>query len=374
MLDALVASDSLRRRVTPSYWLTSAESPLQRTYQRTALPHGLARVVHRVAGEPGWLRRTVVRRFLADLREGDVAWLFPSVDAAAYRAVRDRGGAAVMEVVNTALPSHRDALLRAHAAIGWPPTGIPGEAEIADESERVRLADYLFTCSPWTSRSLTAIGAQPGQLLPSSYGWDPASFRPEPQRSDRPRFLFVANGIVRKGLPHLLRAWERAAPRATLVLVGDLAPEIAERCQAQLRRPDVEHHQHTGDLAGLYGRADVFVLPSFEEGSPLVTYLALAAGLPCLLSPEAAGWVVREGQEGLLAPPDDEAAWVELLRRVAEDRPLREQLGARALLRSHDFTWDRVIERRCAVLLQRLDERAGRTPPSGLPQTPPTGP
>ena len=50
--------------------------------------------------------------------------------------------------------------------------------------------------------------------------------------------------------------------------------------------------------------ADVFVFPSLFEGSAVVTYEALACGLPCVVTPEA-GSVVRDGVEGLVVPSAD---------------------------------------------------------------------
>ena len=47
--------------------------------------------------------------------------------------------------------------------------------------------------------------------------------------------------------------------------------------------------------------ADVFVFPSLFEGSAVVTYEALAAGLPSVVTPSA-GSVVRDGVEGFIVP------------------------------------------------------------------------
>lgn len=90
-------------------------------------------------------------------------------------------------------------------------------------------------------------------------------------------------------------------------------------------------------------------------------------------SPEAAGWVVRDGEEGLLAPAGDHAAWVELLRRATEDRPLMEQLGARGRVRSQLYTWSQVMQRRCAALHSHLSGTPNEH--AGLPmsQTKPVG-
>jgi glycosyltransferase involved in cell wall biosynthesis len=353
MLDAIERSPSLRARFEPHYWLLSAGRGLERPYQRRLLPHLLARAARRVVAEKAftpWL----TRRFLQDVRPGDVAWLFPGTDAATFAHARDRGAYVVKELVNTAFAAHRDALVRAHAALGWPAQDLPRDADVAEERAQLEHADLLFTCSPFVSRSYVAAGARESTLANVSYGWSAREFRPQRTRNDLPRLLFVARGSVRKGLPHLLRAWRRARPPATLVIVGDLDPIVAERCADDLRQPGVEYNAWTDDLAACYGRADAFVLPSFEEGSPLVTYLALAAGLPCLLSPEAAGWLVRDGEEGLIAEAHDTDAWSELLHRAAGDRELRERLGARALERSRDYDWDPVAARRCEAIERRL--------------------
>ena len=65
---------------------------------------------------------------------------------------------------------------------------------------------------------------------------------------------------------------------------------------------------HDVDLLGRVGHddvparmaaADVFVFPSLFEGSAVVTYEALASGLPSIVTPRA-GSVVRDGIEGFL--------------------------------------------------------------------------
>ncbi len=68
--------------------------------------------------------------------------------------------------------------------------------------------------------------------------------------------------------------------------------------------------------------ADVFVFPSLFEGSAVVTYEALACGLPSVVT-SAAGSVVRDRVEGFVVPPRD-------VRMLAEKM---EQLGCNPALR-----------------------------------------
>lgn len=356
LLDALAADHEWVGQFGPEFWLTSAPPAMRREYQHVLLPYFVARGIYRLFGEGRWMSELVTRRYLRSLRPDDVAWLFPSVEAPTYREVKDRGCFVVKELINTALGAHREALVRAHEVLGWQPGVLPPLPNIEEERQQLPHVNAFFTCSPQVTATFVAAGADPARMIDTSYGWSPAQFRPERRPHVGFRFLFVAAGSVRKGLPHLLLAWERARVDATLVVVGKLDANVEERCGAQLRGPGIEYHPYTRDLSGVYSGVDAFVLPSFEEGSPLVSYLALAAGLPCLMTPESAGWVVRDGIEGLHAAAGDTEAWAELLRRCVGDPALVARLGANARPRALEYTWDKVMARRCRALLDRVQQ------------------
>jgi glycosyltransferase involved in cell wall biosynthesis len=86
--------------------------------------------------------------------------------------------------------------------------------------------------------------------------------------------------------------------------------------------------------------ADVFVFPSLFEGSAVVTYEALACGLPAVVTPEA-GSVVRDGVEGLEVASRDVDALAAAMARLGEDPALRARMGAAARGRAMDFDWPR---------------------------------
>ena len=75
--------------------------------------------------------------------------------------------------------------------------------------------------------------------------------------------------------------------------------------------------------------ADVFVFPSLFEGSAVVTYEALACGLPSVVTPEA-GSVVRDGVEGFLVAPRDVLALAERMEQLGNDPGLRDRMSAAA--------------------------------------------
>jgi starch synthase len=89
--------------------------------------------------------------------------------------------------------------------------------------------------------------------------------------------------------------------------------------------------------------ADVFVFPSLFEGSAVVTYEALASGLPCVVTPDA-GSVVRDGVEGIVVPPGDVDRLAAAMERLGTDPELRASMAAEARARAERFTWLRYHE------------------------------
>ena len=105
-------------------------------------------------------------------------------------------------------------------------------------------------------------------------------------------------------------------------------------------------------LPAVYAQADVFVLPSRDEGMPNAMLEAMAAGLPVIGS-KVAGLdeVVIDGKTGLLIPPEDAAALAEAIRILIEDRDHTFALGQAARTRVEaDFSWDHAAESYLSLL------------------------
>ena len=81
-------------------------------------------------------------------------------------------------------------------------------------------------------------------------------------------------------------------------------------------------------LRDLYARADVFCLPSFGEGVPIVLMEAMAMRLP-VVTTHIAGIpeLVDHDVSGLLLPPGRVDALAAALTRLAADPELRARMG-----------------------------------------------
>ena len=83
-----------------------------------------------------------------------------------------------------------------------------------------------------------------------------------------------------------------------------------------------------GDVPRLLQAGDAFLLSSISEGTPLTLIEAMGTGLACVATivggvPE----LIRDGEDGLLAPVGDAAGLADRLSRIASDPELRRRLS-----------------------------------------------
>ncbi len=209
----------------------------------------------------------------------------------------------------------------------------------------IDLADYVLIPSEFVRTTFLEEGFPPEKLLLVPFGVDTARFRPSKKAISHPfRLLFVGQVSIRKGLPYLLEAWQRLSWRdAELWIVGRPSAESAPVMNRYRALPGVHWKGHVSDPVSLFQQADVFVFPTVEEGSALVTYEALACGLPVVTTPNA-GSVVRDGVEGFIVPIRDVDALAGALERLRGDERLRREMSKAARTRAEAFTWEQCSE------------------------------
>lgn len=97
------------------------------------------------------------------------------------------------------------------------------------------------------------------------------------------RFVYQKNHAF---LLEVFRAILRQRPEALLLLIGEgeLRAAIEEKARAYGMADRVRFLGLRDDVRALYNAMDVFILPSWYEGLPVVAVEAQANGLPCFLS------------------------------------------------------------------------------------------
>jgi glycosyltransferase involved in cell wall biosynthesis len=176
---------------------------------------------------------------------------------------------------------------------------------------------------------------------------------PAPPADDGLRLVCVARFQEKKGLDTLLAAAALVRDRGVpfrLRLFGDGPLRAALERQAEAL--DLGAHVHLGgaipqeQVAAELRAAHAFVMPCRQDrtgdmdGIPTVFMEAMATGRP-VISTAISGIpeLVRDGETGLVVPPDDPAALAAAIVRLADDEALRVRLGrqARSLVeRQHD--------------------------------------
>lgn len=210
-------------------------------------------------------------------------------------------------------------------------------------------SQLMFFSDPehWDKIRIIHCGVTPDRYDPMlSGGVDNPPAIP-PRRDDEIRLLFVGRLAPVKGLRVLLKALAALRvdlPQVHLVLVGD-GPD---RTNLEAAAADLgDAVSFTGYLsqdqvAQAMQAADIFVLPSFAEGVPVVLMEAFASGTPVIATQVAGvGELVEDGVSGFLVPPGDMDTLADRIRTLAADPDLRTRMGqhgAQVVKRDFDIT------------------------------------
>ena len=201
-------------------------------------------------------------------------------------------------------------------------------------------ADAIVAPSQWVVDSFLRHGVPASKLYRVPWGVIPDHGPVD--RSERvgsPRFLFVGGCSQRKGVPYLLDAFRGLRGGATLRLVGTPNAELFRRAGGLPPMCESVGSKTTSELAAEYDAADIFVLPSVEDGSALATILAMAAGLPVIVSDQCGADLVVDGVNGFVVRARDTDALADRMERLAADPALRARMGAAAAASAVTRTW-----------------------------------
>ena len=162
-------------------------------------------------------------------------------------------------------------------------------------------------------------------------------------RIDGPvKILFTGNFDIRKGVRILLEAI-RSCRRSGLDLRLELMGNLGNGASC-LRADDDQFFTHTAfaplqQVAAAFARADLFVFPTFAEGSSRSGMEAAAAGLP-IITTENCGLPLEHGKSAIYVPVNDSDALAEAISQLSSQESLREQIGRNAMRTvTEHYTW-----------------------------------
>lgn len=233
-------------------------------------------------------------RCLPESPEVFVGWSGSSL--AALQAARRRGALTVLERGSAHIDAQAELLTQAYASAGLRPS-LPPSSIMARERAEYQSADLIAVPSPFVAETFLQRGFSREKLLINPYGVDLTRFQPAGELPPGLKLLFVGRASIRKGAHLLLEAFAGwRDPQASLTFVGpvesELEPYFARWADARVRRIGVVPQ---AALAEHYRAANLFCLPSFEEGMAMVLFQAAACGLPLLISANTGGTALLDG-------------------------------------------------------------------------------
>jgi len=175
--------------------------------------------------------------------------------------------------------------------------------------------------------------------------------------------LYTGRLSAEKGVAVLLRAFARACPGADtrLCIVGSGREHARLRMLA--KKLSIEHRvcfvPACSDVRPYYQCADVFVMPSFNEGMSNSILEAMACALPVIATGvSGTNSMVRDGHTGLLVPPRDPEALAGALQRLLNDPAERSAMATAGRCRVEDAYSESSVVRG----YRQLYEAAGLSP------------
>lgn len=177
---------------------------------------------------------------------------------------------------------------------------------------------------------------------------------------DGVRIVMVGRLAEGKGFGDLLAAVERiVSDNISVYIAGDgplranLQTEIDTRGLSEV----VHLLGYRDDIPSLMAACDVFVLPSYREGTPRVITEAMASGLP-IVATEIAGVPeqVKHETNGFLISPGDVDALASYLNSLVLSADLREEFGAASKNRIGRFSHSQMLSDLDSVYQKLLSE------------------
>jgi glycosyltransferase involved in cell wall biosynthesis len=191
----------------------------------------------------------------------------------------------------------------------------------------VEEADAIIVPSGFALRTFVERGVSESKLILVPWGVTSLTEPPYERTNVVPRILFVGSCSLRKGIPYVLDAFRRIDTPATLRLVGPFDQRLLDMVGGLPEGAEAVGPKRDTDLAAEYRNADIFVMASVEDGSPMAVLEAMHAGLPVVVSDHMGADQVTDGVNGFVVPARNASALSERLEELLADTTLRCRMG-----------------------------------------------
>ena len=174
----------------------------------------------------------------------------------------------------------------------------------------------------WAKLHIVHCGIEPDRYVPN-------------ERTRTKNLLFVGRLAGVKGVPVLLDALKMLKEKHAnleVTLIGDGPERAALESRSQdmglAQMVDFVGYKSQSDVAETLSNTDIFVLPSFAEGVPVVLMEAMAARVP-VITTHVAGIpeLIEDGTHGILTHPGDASSLAGAIEKLLSNSALATEMG-----------------------------------------------
>jgi glycosyltransferase involved in cell wall biosynthesis len=231
----------------------------------------------------------------------------------------------------------------------------------------IRLAEVYIVQTNFLRKMLVELGIPKSKVKVLPNGINTEKFRPNEKVKAENLLLFVGRLDPKKGLPILLKALNYLKINVQLVIIGPPSRPWFFKELLMLIRAVNEKTVHkvmylgvlkTDDVIKWYQRASIFVCPSLSELFGIVNLEALACATPVVATnvggiPE----VVRNGEHGILVPPNDAEKLAEAIEYLLNNKDVRRKFGKNGRRWvAENFSSEAVTKRLCQIYDEMMEK------------------
>ena len=210
------------------------------------------------------------------------------------------------------------------------------------EQQAFEKSDVLIAPSSFVAKQLITSGILEEKIRIIPFGVDlqlnVADYPPLTKKYELD-FCFLGNVNLRKGIKELMAAWSFSRfTNDRLHLCGRIYPEsksfISSANGGEIVTPGfIEPFSYLK-------QCDVFVFPSWMEGSAKAVYEAMACGLPVIVT-ESSGSIIQDGVDGFVIQAGDYLALRQKMIWLKENPDRRHEMGLAALKKAGQYSWEK---------------------------------
>lgn len=213
-----------------------------------------------------------------------------------------------------------------------------------------RLFDLITVLTKRDKDILEKVGINHVEVL-----HNPLFLKPSEQIPEKRNIILVVGRLDAwyvKGFDILLKAWDNISddyPDWKVVIVGKGTDDVIKELHGYITHNinSVEFKPYTSDIKDEYQQAAIFVLSSRYEGWGLVAVEAMSQGcatIACDFKGRQTEFITDQ-VDGLLCEPDNIELLSTQLKRLMEDKSLRDKLGEEARKTVTKYSEDKVAKR-----------------------------